>query len=73
MELLEYFSAHCFSITASLSPDFSFYARVMFLKDVTQIKHKIPQFKTVHFLGLRGLKTSSYIVCDYTNSGHMDL
>ena len=27
----------------------------------------------MHFLGARGLKTSSYTVYDYTTSGHMDL
>jgi len=29
-------------------------------------------FKTVYFLGVRGLTTSSYIEYDYTASGHMD-
>jgi hypothetical protein len=54
----------------------SFYVRVMFLKNITQIKtmkieHKIP-LKTMHFLGVRGL-TSSYLVYDNTTSGHTDL
>jgi hypothetical protein len=30
-------------------------------------------FKTMYFLGVWGLTTSSYIVQDYTTSGHMDL
>ena len=30
-------------------------------------------FTTVYFLGVRRLKTSSYIVYDYTTSGYMDL
>ena len=54
-----------------------FYAGIMFLKKVmqikiAQIKHKFP-FKTVYFLGIRGLTTSSYIVYDYTTSRHLDL
>jgi hypothetical protein len=38
------------------------YARVTFLKNIVQIKN-IPWW-------LRGLTTSSYIVYDYTSSGH---
>jgi hypothetical protein len=54
-----------------------FCAGIMFLKKVKQIKiaqieHIFP-FKTVYFLGIGGLTTSSCIVCDYTTSGHMDL
>jgi len=30
-------------------------------------------FKTVYFLAVRGVKTSSFIVYDYTTSGHMAL
>jgi len=30
-------------------------------------------FKTVYFLGVRGLTTTSYIVYDYTTSGRTDL
>jgi len=47
-----------------------FYARVTFLKNVAQTEHKSP-FKTVCFLGVRGLTASSYIV--YITSGHTDL
>jgi hypothetical protein len=50
----------------------SFYARVMFLKNIAQIEHKIP-FKTVYCLGVWGLTTSSYVVYDHTTSGHMDV
>jgi hypothetical protein len=31
------------------------------------------QFKTVYFLGVRGLASLSYIVCDYTTSRNTDL
>jgi hypothetical protein len=34
----------------------SFYVRVTFLKNVVQIKYKIP-IKTLYFLGVRGLTT----------------
>jgi hypothetical protein len=30
-------------------------------------------FKTMYFLGVKGMTTSSYIVYDYTISGHTDL
>jgi len=30
-------------------------------------------FKTMYFLGARGLVTSLYVVYDYTASGHTDL
>src|SRR5215510_2469168 len=50
----------------------SFHARIMFLKNITQIEHKIP-FKTVHCLGVWGLTTLSYIVYDHTTSGHIDV
>jgi ribulose bisphosphate carboxylase small subunit len=39
---------------------------------VVQIEHKIP-FKTMYLLGVRGLTISSYVMYDYTISGHMDL
>jgi hypothetical protein len=56
---------------------FSFYARVTFLKKLCKLKlHKFNTkfpLKTVHFLGFRGLTTSSYVVYDYTTSGHTDL
>jgi len=61
-----------FFCVLSLYMQVLFYPRVMFLKNVTQIEHKIP-FKTLYFLGVWGLITTSYIVYDYTNSGHTDL
>jgi len=36
------------------------------------LNKKFP-FKTVYFLGIGGLTTSSYIVYDYTTSRHTDL
>jgi len=48
----------------------SFYARDLFLKNTAHIEHRI---KTVYFLGVRGLTTSSYIVYEYTTIGHTDL
>jgi hypothetical protein len=39
---------------------------------IMQMKHKIP-FTALYFLGVRGLKTSSYIVYDYATSGHTNL
>ena len=30
-------------------------------------------FKAVYFLGISGLTTCSYILCNYTTSGHIDL
>jgi len=30
-------------------------------------------FKTVYFMGVRGLTALSYVEYDYTSSGHMDL
>jgi len=50
----------------------SFYARVTFLKKSHKLNTKF-SFKTAYFLGVRGLTTSSYAVCDHTTSGHMDL
>jgi len=44
---------------------------VMFLKNVAQFK-QIP-ITAVYFLGVRGFKTSSYLVCDYNTSGHTDM
>jgi len=44
----------------------------MFLKNITKMEDKMP-IKTVYFLGVRRLTTSSYTVYDYTTSGHMDL
>jgi len=41
------------------------------LKNVMQIERKIPI--ATNFLGVRGLTTSSCMVCDYTTSGHTDL
>jgi len=55
----------------------SFYTSNTFLKNVEQIKimhieQKFP-FKTLYFLGVGGLTTSSYIVYVYTTSRHTDL
>jgi hypothetical protein len=54
-----------------------FYAHIMFLKNLHKLKsHKSNTkflFKTVYFLGVRELKTSPYILYDYTNSGYTDL
>jgi hypothetical protein len=55
-----YFLKECCYIQAGL-----FYARV---KSNTKFS-----FKTVYFLGVRGLTASSYIVWDYTTNGHTDL
>ena len=41
-------------------------------KTLCKLNTKFP-FKRMHFLGVRGLSTSSYIAYDYTTSGHMDL
>jgi hypothetical protein len=49
-----------------------FYSRVTFLKNIMQIEHTFP-IKTMHFFGVGGLTTSSYVVYDYTITGHMDL
>jgi len=37
-----------------------------------KLNTKVP-FKTVYFLGVTGLKTSSYAVYDYTTGGYTDL
>jgi hypothetical protein len=52
----------------------SFYARVTFLWNASQIKHKIPISNSV-FLGggFRVFTTSPYVVYDYTSSGNMEL
>lgn len=50
----------------------SFYARVTFLKKSHKLNTKFP-FKTVYFLGVRGLTISSYTVFDHAISGHTDL
>jgi len=55
----------------------SFYDSKTFLKNVEQTKivhteQKFP-FKTVYILEVGGLRTSSYIVYNYTTSRHMDL
>jgi len=42
----------------------------MFLKNGAQFRFP---FKAVYFLGVRGLRTSSYIVYDYNTSGLTDL
>jgi hypothetical protein len=44
----------------------------MFLKKSNKSKTEFP-FKTVYFLGVRGLPTSKYIAYDYITSGHTDL
>ena len=54
----------------------SFYARITLLSKVHKLKSrksntKFP-LKTVYFLGVGRLITSSYIVYDYTTSGHTD-
>jgi hypothetical protein len=49
----------------------SFYDRDSFMKNVAQTKQNFP-FITLYFLGVRALTTSSYIVYDYTSSGHTD-
>jgi hypothetical protein len=51
-----------------------FYARVTYIpeKGRGKLNTKFP-FKTVYFLGVRGLTTSSYIAYDFTSSGHTDL
>jgi predicted aconitase with swiveling domain len=50
----------------------SFYGRFMFLKNITDVEHKI-NVQNLVFPGVRGLTASSYIVYDYTTSGHVDL
>jgi hypothetical protein len=55
----------------------SFYAKVTFVKKSCKFKThksytKFP-FKTVYFLGVMVLTTSSYIVYDYITSRHTDL
>jgi len=55
----------------------SFYASDKFPKNVAEIKiaqigNKISIYNSV-FPGVRGLTTPSYIVYDYTTSGHTDL
>jgi hypothetical protein len=44
----------------------------MILKKLHKLKTKFP-FKTMYFLGVKGLTTSSCRVCDYTTSGHTNL
>jgi hypothetical protein len=44
----------------------------MILKNIHKLNTKF-SFKTVYFLRVRGLTSSSYIVYDYTASGFMDL
>ena len=63
--------AYSFKMT-SHSRQVLFYARVMFWKMSHKSKTKFP-FKTVYFLGVRGLTTSSNIVNDYTTSVHTDV
>ena len=51
---------HCCVVNSKVNyGQVSFYARVTFLKRSHKLNTKCP-LKTVHFLGLRGLKTSSY-------------
>jgi len=49
-----------------------FYTKDTFLKMSRKSDTEFP-FTTVYFLGVKGLTTSSYIMYDYTTSGHMDL
>jgi len=49
-----------------------FYARDTFLKMSRKSDTESP-FTTVYCLGVKGLTASSYIMYDYTTSGHMDL
>jgi hypothetical protein len=54
-----------------------FYAWDTFLKKfhklkTCKLKTKFP-FKTVHFLGIRGLTTSSFTVYNYTTCRHTDM
>jgi hypothetical protein len=60
------FMIHCLVIILS------FYTMDTFLKKSCKSNTEFP-FKTVYFLGGRGLTASSDIVYDYTTSRHMDL
>jgi len=67
---------YCFGFLHVEYRQVSFYA-ILSQKTLCKLKShtsntKFP-FKTVYFLGVRGLTASSYIVYDYTTSGHTDL
>jgi hypothetical protein len=61
-----------YQITNVLYRQVLLYTRVMFLKKLHESDTEF-LFKTVDFLEVRGLITSSYIRYDYTTSRHMDL
>jgi hypothetical protein len=50
----------------------SCYVRLMFLKTSHKWNTKYP-FKTVYFLGVRGLTASSYVGYEYATGGHTDV
>jgi hypothetical protein len=50
----------------------SFYTRATFLKKLCKSHTEFP-FNAVYFLGVRGLTIPTYIVYEFTTSGHTDL
>jgi len=74
MFLHEYLIHTCMSMSLKMMyKQVLFHARVTFLKKHSANQTKNSHLKTVYFLGVSGLTSSSNIVYDYTTSGHMDL